>query len=203
MPARLGILGGTFDPPHIGHLLAAYTAREALGLDQVMLIPAWRQPLKRGVEMTSGSHRLAMTRLLAGHDAGLAVDPVEIEREGLSFTVDTMRAYRAARPDAELVLLMGADTAATLPQWREPEALASLVTVVVVTRGVVAPDDEATVGLPAGFRAQRLASRRVDISATEVRSRVRAGLPIRGFVPDDVITYISTHQLYRPTNDTE
>ena len=203
MPARVGILGGTFDPPHIGHLLAAYTAREALGLDQVMLIPAWRQPLKRGVDMTSGSHRLAMTRLLAGHDAGLAVDPVEIEREGLSFTVDTMRAYRAARPDAELFLLMGADTAATLPQWREPEALASLVTVVVVTRGGVAPDDEATVGLPAGFRAQRLASRRVDISATEVRSRVRAGLPIRGFVPDDVIAYISTHQLYRPTNDTE
>lgn len=203
MPARLGILGGTFDPPHAGHLLAAYTAREALGLDQVVLIPAWRQPLKRGVEMASGPHRLAMTRLLAGHDAGLAVDPVEIEREGLSFTVDTMRAYRATRPDAELFLLMGADTAATLPHWREPEALASLVTVVVVTRGVVAPDDEATDGLPAGFRAQRLASRRVDISATEVRARVRAGLPIRGFVPDDVIAYISTHQLYRPTNDTE
>lgn len=203
MTARVGILGGTFDPPHVGHLLAAYSAREALGLDQVVLIPARRQPLKQGVAMTAGHHRLAMTRLLAADDAGLAVDPVEIEREGLSFTVDTMRAYRAARPGAELFLLMGADTAVTLPHWREPEALAALVRVVVVTRGVVDPADEASVGLPAGFAVQRLATRRLDISATEVRARVRAGLPIRGFVPDPVGAYISAHQLYRSTRETE
>ena len=197
MTGRLGILGGTFDPPHVGHLLAAYAAQEALGLDQVVLIPAWRQPLKTGVPMTPGAHRLAMTRLLVGADPRLAVDAIEIEREGLSLTVDTMRAYRAARPDTGLFLLMGEDTAATLSQWREPSALAGLVRIVVLSRGTSARE----IGLPAGFVVERVASRRVDVSATDVRARVRAGLPIRGFVPDEVADYISAHQLYRTTTE--
>lgn len=192
---RLGILGGTFDPPHVGHLLAAYGALEALALDRLVLIPAARQPLKAEAAMTSPGHRLAMTRLLAAADPRLAVDAIEIEREGLSFTVETMRAYRSRHPEADLVLLMGEDAAATLPQWREPAALAALVRVVVLTRG-----DGAT-ALPPGFRSERLATRRVDVSATEIRARVRAGLPIRGFVTDAVADYIAAHQLYRTTTE--
>jgi nicotinate-nucleotide adenylyltransferase len=196
---RLGILGGTFDPPHVGHLLAAYAAREALGLDGIVFIPAWRQPLKRAAGMSDPEHRLAMTRLLVADDPGLSVDAIAIERGGLSYSGDTMRAYRAARPDTEFFFLLGEDAAATLPQWREPAALALLVRVVVLTRE--ATEGTAGIALPAGFRAERLASRRVDVSATEIRARVRAGVPVRGFVTDAVAAYIAAHQLYRSTDE--
>lgn len=200
MTPRLGILGGTFDPPHIGHLLAAYAALESIALDHVVLIPASRQPLKGGAGSAAPEHRLAMARLLVEGDVRLSVDAIEIERGGLSFMVDTMRAYRAARPDTELHLLLGEDAAATLPQWRETVALASLVRIVVLTREGLAAGPDAP--LPAGFQGQRLRSRRVDISATEVRERVRAGLPVRGFVTDAVAAYIDEHQLYRTTDET-
>lgn len=192
---RLGILGGTFDPPHNGHLLAAYGAVEALSLSALVLIPAWRQPLKADAEMTAPAHRLAMTRLLAEADPRLSVDAIEIERGGLSYSVDTVRTYRTSRPDAELFLLMGEDTARTLPQWREPAALAVLARVGVLAR------DGMPATLPAGFRAERVATRRVDISGTEIRARVAAGLPIRGFVPDAVAEYIEAHRLYRTMNE--
>ena len=194
MIRRLGILGGTFDPPHTGHLLLALDALDQFQLDRLLLIPAARQPLKVGQEITDPSDRLAMTRLLGIADARIAVDGREVERGGLSFTVDTVRALRGEYPDAELFLLMGEDTAATLPQWREPEALSLLVQLVVVGRGTeVRP-------LPAGFRGDRMTTRRVDISATEIRARVRAGSSIRGFVPDAVADYIAAHQLYRTTD---
>lgn len=196
MGERLGLLGGTFDPPHLGHLALAYDAIEQLPLDRVLLIPAARQPLKAGAEMSASAHRLAMTRLLAALDPHLAVDPVEVERAGLSFTVDTVRALRASHPGAELTLLMGEDTAATLPQWREPQALAALVRVAVAARS------GSSGTLPAGFDARWLAARRIDLSATELRARVRAGRPIRGLVPDAVADYITAHALYRTTDPT-
>lgn len=194
MSTRLGILGGTFDPPHVGHLLLALDALDALQLDRLLLIPAARQPLKSGQAITDAPHRLAMTRLIATADPRLAVDGSEVERGGLSFTVDTVRALRGTYPAAEFFLLMGEDTAATLPQWREPSALADLVQVVVAERGASERP------LPAGFRAQRLQARRVDISATEIRARVRDGRSIRGFVPDAVAEYIAAHELYRTTD---
>jgi nicotinate-nucleotide adenylyltransferase len=191
---RLGILGGTFDPPHTGHLLLALDAMDQLRLDRLLLVPAARQPLKVGQEMTAPADRLAMVRLLEAADSKIAVDGREVERGGLSYTVDTMRALRGEYPDAELFLLMGEDTAATLPQWREPAALADLVRLVVVGRGAE------TRPLPAGFRGERMATRRVDISATEIRARVREGRSIRGFVPDAVADYIVAHSLYRTTD---
>jgi nicotinate-nucleotide adenylyltransferase len=195
VPERLGILGGTFDPPHVGHLLAAGSAIEHLGLDRVVLIPARRQPLKAGLEITPGAHRLAMCHRLAECDRRISVDPVELDRGGLSFTVDTLREYRRTRPDAELFLLLGEDAAATFPQWREPEAIAALATIVVLTRdgGEAAP--------AAGPAMTRLATRRVEVSASEIRSRVRAGLPIRGLVPDGVAAYIDEQRLYGPTTE--
>lgn len=188
------MLGGTFDPPHTGHLLLALDALDHLELDELLLVPAARQPLKIGQEMTAPEDRLAMTRLLAAADSRLVVDGREVERGGLSFTVDTVRALRDEHPGAELFLLIGEDTAATLPLWREPEALAELVHVVVVGRG---PESRP---LPNGFRGQRMATRRVDISATEIRARVREGRSIRGFVPDAVAEYIAAHSLYRTTD---
>jgi len=193
---RIGLLGGTFDPPHLGHLHVAYTALERLGCDRVVFIPARRQPLKAAAETTAPAHRLLMTRLLAQGHPRLAVDPIELEREGLSYAVDTVRAYRAAHPAAELLFLMGEDSAATLHRWREPEALAGLARVVVCTRGDAAP------ALPAGTPpVERVAMRRIDLSATEIRARVGAGLPLKGFVTEDVATYIGVHGLYRTTTE--
>lgn len=196
MSERLGILGGTFDPPHIGHLALAFDALEQLPLDRVLLIPAARQPLKANAAMSAPAHRLAMTRLLAELDPRLVADPVEVDRAGLSFTIDTVRALRIAHPNAQFTLVMGEDTAATLPQWREPEALAQLVNVAIAVRG------EAAGAAPAGFDAQWLRARRIDLSATELRDRVRAGRSIRGFVPDEVASYIAAHGLYRTTDQT-
>lgn len=195
MAPRIGIFGGTFDPPHTGHLLLALDALDALALDALLLVPAARQPLKQGAAMTDPAHRLAMTERLATADHRLRVDGSEVARGGLSFTIDTVRALKAAQPDAELFLLMGADTAATLPQWREPEALALLVQVAVAGRG------PGPVAMPSGFRAVPLPTRRVDISATEIRTRVEAGRSIRGFVPDAVADYIAAHGLYRTTTE--
>lgn len=195
---RLGLLGGTFDPPHLGHLHLAYSAIAQLGLDRVVFIPARRQPLKAGAEITEPRHRIAMTRLLAGADPRLSVDPIETEREGLSFSVDTVRAYRAAHPAAALTFLMGEDTAATLPHWREPAALADLARLVVLTRGIAR---DGAGPLPQGVHVERVATRRIDISATEVRARVRAGLPLRGFVTDEIAAYIAANGLYRTTNE--
>ena len=197
MTERLGLLGGTFDPPHVGHLFMAYAALEDLGLDRVVLIPALRQPLKSAAHISAAGHRLAMARLTVGTDRRLAVDPIELEREGLSFSIETVRAYRESHPGAELVFLMGEDTAATLPQWREPAALAQLARLVVFTRGAGA--GESRLSAPDGPRVERLATRRIDVSATEIRARARAGLPLRGFVTDDVAAYIAAHGLYRTT----
>src|SRR5258708_2516670 len=134
---RIGIFGGTFDPPHIGHLLAASDAFEALSLDRVVFVPAAGQPLKSAI-VASPEDRLAMVKLLVEGDPRFTVDPIEIERGGLSFTVDTLRAFRdrwKSDGSLALVLLLGADAAATLPQWREPGEVARLAEVVVLRRG--------------------------------------------------------------------
>lgn len=186
---RIGIFGGTFDPPHLGHWLAAVDAAEGLALDEVVWVPAAQQPLKAGVSSADAVHRLAMARLMVQGDGRFRVDAVELERGGLSFTVDTLRTYREQYPDAALFLLLGSDAAASLPKWREPEVIRGLAEIVVLTRGgeAVAPPS----------RVRALPTRRVDVSATEIRERVAAGRSIRGFVPDAVAAYIATHGLYQ------
>ena len=114
---RIGIFGGTFDPPHLGHWLAAVDAAEALALDEVVWVPAAQQPLKAGVSSADAAHRLAMAQLMVQGDGRFRVDAVELERGGLSFTVDTLRAYRERFPEAALFLLLGSDAAASLPKW--------------------------------------------------------------------------------------
>jgi len=196
---RLGIFGGTFDPPDIGHLLAASDAVEALALDVLWFIPNASQPLK-GDGAGSPLQRLAMVRLLAGDDERFGVDPVEIERKGVSYTVDTLAEYANRFPDATRYLLVGADILGTFAQWREPRRIRELAEVVILERAVSggAPPtlgDADSSGVLQG--APRLMSRRVDVSSTEIRDRVQRGKSIRGFVPDAVAAYIAAARLYQ------
>jgi nicotinate-nucleotide adenylyltransferase len=191
---RLGILGGSFDPPHVGHLLAASDAFEALELDLLVFIPAAIQPLKVGRLTASPAQRLAMVHLLIAGDRRFGVDAIEAEREGVSFSVDTVSAYADRHPAAERFFLVGADVIDSFGSWREPERIAQLATIVVVRRGEEPPGDVTGVG-SATFR--QLRTRRVDVSSTEIRSRVRAGQSLHGFVPPAVAEYIEMAGLYR------
>jgi nicotinate-nucleotide adenylyltransferase len=197
---RVGVFGGTFDPPHVGHLLVATDAAEALGLDRIVLVPAGTQPLKAGAISAPAPDRLAMVRRLVGEDPRFDVDPIEIDRGGLSYMVDTLGALADRWPGAELFLLVGADVLTTFDRWRDPARVRQLATLVVLTRDVSGGDgadqsliDEALVGGP----PRRVRTRRVDVSSTEIRARIRAGLSIRGFVPERVADFIESAALYR------
>ena len=192
---RLGIFGGTFDPPHVGHLLAAEDAVERLSLDRLVFVPAATQPLKADRAVAPAEHRLAMVRLMADGDARFDVSAVEVDRSGLSFTVDTLTHFAMEYPKAERFLLLGADVLATFAYWREPRRVLELATPVVLTRS-----DEAPWALPEGVdetRIRRLPTRRIDVSSSEIRERVRSRKPLRGFVTDGVAAYIEHAGLYR------
>jgi nicotinate-nucleotide adenylyltransferase len=187
---RLGLLGGSFDPPHVGHLLVAHDAAERLALDRLIFIPAAVQPLKAGQASATPAQRLEMVRRLVAGEGRFGVDPTEIERGGLSFTVDTLAAYAERYPDAERFFLVGADVLGAFGRWREPERILRLATVAVMERAGDEPPTLSPGMLP-------VETRRVDVSSTEIRARVRAGRSIRGFVPDAVASFIATEGLYR------
>jgi nicotinate-nucleotide adenylyltransferase len=194
---RLGIFGGSFDPPHVGHLLVAQDAVTALSLDRLLIVPAAQQPLKQG-QQTPAIDRLAMVQRCFAGVPSLVVDPVEIDRGGLSYMVDTVESLQRREPSAVLHLLLGEDAFATLPRWREPERLRSMVRLVVLRRNSAgdsaasSPWQQAT----PDSSVLHLATRRVDVSSTEIRERVRAGRSIRGFVTDAVAEYIESTGLY-------
>jgi nicotinate-nucleotide adenylyltransferase len=183
---RLGIFGGTFDPPHLGHLLVAIDAYEALALDRLVFVPTGRQPLKADIATAPAAARLAMTHRLIGDDPRLAVSSIEIDRDGLSFTVDTLKAFADEAPQSERYFLLGADAWRSFPRWRAPDEIMRLATVVVLTRGEEPPKNAPRV----------VPVRRIDVSSTEIRSRVRSGLSLRGFVPEAVRAYIEGNGLY-------
>ena len=188
---RLGLFGGTFDPPHVGHLLAASDAYEALTLDRLIWVPAGQQPFKAGEVHATPEQRAEMLEAMVAGDARFAVDRLEIDRGGLSYTVETLDEYARRHPDARRFLLIGSDLVTQLPQWREAGRLATLAEIVVLERD--AGEEPAPRALP----STRLQTRRVDISSTEVRTRSRTGLPIHGFVTDAVSRYIAASGLYR------
>ena len=187
---RIGVFGGSFDPVHVGHLLVAEHAADALALDRVRLVLAGQQPFKIGRHEAPVEDRAAMLRLAAAGHPRLVVDLRETERTGPSYTVDTLRELHAEHPDDQLFLLVGADASRDLPQWREAEALPALATVVVLTR----PGAEALRSL---LIARTLQVPAVDISATQVRDAVRRGTPVAGLVPAPVAGYLASHGLYR------
>jgi nicotinate-nucleotide adenylyltransferase len=167
----------------------AVDAVEQLALDRLVFIPAAEQPLKLGAVQATPAQRLAMVRLLVAGDERFTVDSIEIERAGLSYSVDTLAEYARREPDADRFFIVGADVTRSFDQWREPQRVLSLATLVVLTR------DEGSVYLPEG--AVRLSSRRVDVSSTEIRARVAAQRSLRGFVTERVADYIATERLYR------
>ena len=188
---RLGLFGGTFDPPHIGHLLAASDAYETLSLDRLIWIPAGTQPFKAGDVHATPEQRAEMLEAMVAGDARFAVDRLEIERGGLSYTVETLDEYARRHPAARRFLLIGADLVGQLPEWREAERLAMLAEIVVLER------DAGEEPAPRALASTRLQTRRVDVSSTEIRTRSRQGLPIHGFVTDAVSRYIAAAGLYR------
>ncbi len=194
---RVGIFGGSFDPPHVGHLLVAQDAIAALSLDRLLIVPAGQQPLKQGAQ-SPAADRLAMVQQCFAGVAGMVVDPVEIERGGLSFMVDTVETFRGRWPTAELHLLIGEDVIETLPRWREPERLQTMARLVVLRRAPTAETEPVFLAQrdAADFPVLHLATRRVDVSSTEIRARVREGRSIRGFVTDGVAEYIASTGLY-------
>lgn len=188
--ARIGVLGGTFDPIHIGHLAAASEVFAALSLDLVLVVPATEQPFKRGAEVASGEDRLAMARMAVAADPRIEVSAVDIERGAPTYSIDTMSDLDAAHPGSTWYFVTGADALARLDEWRDSERLRELATFVGVTR----PGYEVPAGL-SGIPLVEVPA--LGVSSTDVRRRVSLGLPIRYLVPDVVADYIGEHHLYR------
>lgn len=190
---RLALFGGSFDPPHLGHLAFARVALEALAPDRLLWLPAGRPWQKADRPMADAAHRVAMLRLLVAGEPRFAIDERELHRAGPSYTVDTLREFRAEQPAAELLLLIGQDQYARLPTWHRAEAVLALATLVVVPRAgqaVVAPP-----GLPP-HRMQVLALPDIPVSSTAVRDAVADGEDIRPMVGMEVASYIAAHRLY-------
>ncbi len=195
---KVGILGGTFNPPHLGHLVCAQEAHRELGLDRVLMIPA-RIPPHKPVEHEPGAaHRLELCRLAVAGDDRFEVSALEVSREGPSYTVDTLQELTANDPQSELFMILGGDIAAGLPGWREPARVLELATVAIAKRRGTARSsvDAALESLPGGERARFFSMPRIGVSSTLVRRRVRSGQPIRYLVPDEVAGYIARHRLY-------
>jgi nicotinate-nucleotide adenylyltransferase len=192
------MLGGAFNPPHIGHLVLAQEAHARLGLDEVLLVPMSRAP-HREIEPEPGPEvRLRMVELAVQGDNRLSVSPIEVDRGGRSFTVDTLRALRDRGPADDLVLILGADAAAGLPGWRELEEVLRLATVAVAAREGVERDRvlEALEGGAGTERIEFFEMPRLDVSSSLVRRRVAGGLPVRYLVPVVVAEEIAERRLY-------
>jgi nicotinate-nucleotide adenylyltransferase len=190
---RIGVYGGTFDPPHNGHLLLAADARDALSLDRLIFIPAGAQPFKvENPPVASGQDRLEMVRLAVADDAHYMVDDTEINRKGLSYTVDTLEHLAGRHKGSDLFLLMGEDALAGFAKWRDPERIRALATLAVMTRSDSGGSEPSI-----GKDTMSVSTRRIDVSSTEIRERLHAGKSIKGFVPEGVERFIDARGLYR------
>jgi nicotinate-nucleotide adenylyltransferase len=190
------LFGGSFDPPHLGHLALARCARDALVLDEVRWIPAGAPWQKAARALAEAKHRSAMVALLVAGEPGFVLDERELRRQGPCYTIDTVRELLAERPGAQLFLIIGQDQYAGFHTWHEWRGLAGALTLAVAARG-----DEPLQPSPqlqaAGHVMQRLPMARVQISATDIRARLKAGRDIESLVGEDVARYIDRHHLYR------
>jgi nicotinate-nucleotide adenylyltransferase len=187
---RIGVLGGTFDPVHVGHIVAACEVRDAVPLDRVLLVVAGDPWQKRGRVVAPATERLALVELAIEGIEGVEASAVEVEREGASVTADTLEALQ--RPGRELFLILGADAVANMPTWRRLEETRELATVVVIER---AGDTEARPP-GEGWRFVRVAIPRLDVSSTDLRERLGSGRSIDGMVPPAVVRRIHARGLY-------
>ncbi|MCX7924500.1 MAG: nicotinate-nucleotide adenylyltransferase [Fimbriimonadales bacterium] len=194
---RLALFGGTFDPVHYGHLRLAEEACEAANLERVLFTPAFVSPFRTAERLSDSAHRLQMLRLAVQDNPRFEVSELEIQRGGVSYTIDTIRLLRTHYPDAEMFLIMGADALQGFTAWREPDAIAQECRLLVGVRPGY--DLQATLErLPAPIRqsVQPVLMTPLGISASDIRRRVRQGLSIRYLTPPHVIEYIQQHRLY-------
>ena len=191
---RVGVFGGTFDPPHLGHLAIAAWACDALALDRVLFVPAGQPPHKRGRKRTAARHRLAMIRLAVRGNPKFKVSTWELERRGPSFTIDTLE-HLAKTRGVQLHLVVGADSLDDFRTWKRPDAILALARLAVAGRpGSGARGDRWAAGTG---RVDWIGNPLVEVSSTLVRERTRAGYSCRYLVPDRVWNYIERHRLYR------
>lgn len=194
---RVGILGGTFDPPHVGHVALAHAAIQALQLDEVLLLPVHRNPLKNNKNQTPAKQRLEMLRLAVQNEPKLAISDIEIQRGGPSYAVETLQEFSYLRGD-EYWFLLGSDALREISQWKAPEKLVRLCRLGVVLR---AGQDKASLiaTLPEFVRevVDWIEMPRIDISSSQIRERAFGGRPISQWVHPDVLRYIEQNKLYR------
>lgn len=190
---EIGLFGGTFDPPHLAHLIIAETVCDQFGLDQILWMPSGQPPHKTGGELTPAASRLAMTRLAIRDNEAFAVSTLEMERDGPSYTVDTLRVLQDRHPNASFALIIGGDSLADFHTWHRPEEIASRAPLIVYDRPQATPPESERLVQEARFaEAPRLA-----ISSTGIRNRCRDGRSIRYLVSEPVRRYIQEENLYR------
>jgi nicotinate-nucleotide adenylyltransferase len=188
---NIGLYGGSFDPIHLGHLLVAQAAKEELSLDRIFFIPAAHSPFKPQSHASPATDRLRLLRLALCGYTWAEIDDQEIRRGGVSYSIDTVRDYLTRFPKSTLHYLIGADNVATLPKWRDANELAKLTQFIVIPR-----PGEQPMELPAPFRGQTLRGFPLAVSSSEIRERVRTGLPIRNLVPAVVEESIKSTGMY-------
>ena len=197
---RLGILGGSFDPVHLGHLVLADVCRERLKLDEVWFMPAGHPPHKTEIELAPAKARQEMLEFALAGIPEFQVNDLEVKKETTSFTVETLEQLHADDPERELFLLIGADSLYDLPNWKDPGRILELAKVVAVNRGKQATSDlselEEKLGPAAIEQIQSVTMPGIELSATDIRHRVRAGHSIRFLVPKAVEVYIRENELY-------
>lgn len=196
---HIGILGGTFNPPHMGHLVMAQEALDQLDLDRVVFMPVAEPPHKEAREDPGAVARVDLCRLAVAGDDRLAVSTLEVDRGGASYTVDTLRVLHDLEPEHDLIFIVGGDMAQSLPAWREPEAVLALARLAVAEREGVRREDIARrlEPLHPGDRLVFFDMPRIDVSSSAIRRRVADGRPIRYLVPDAVAADIAERGLYR------
>jgi nicotinate-nucleotide adenylyltransferase len=197
--AAIGVLGSAFNPPHLGHLALAQEALFQLDLEEVVLVPTGEAPHKRIADDPGKEARMEMTRLAAADDSRFSVSALEVEREGPSYTYETLESLAEERADKELVFVMGADAAVGLESWREPERVVGLASLAVARRAGVSDAELAAVMRSLGCegRATMLGMPQFGVSSSAVRERAKQGRPLRYLVPDAVASFIEEREVYR------
>ncbi len=190
-PKKAALFGGTFDPVHLGHLQIAEWVQNLLQLDKVVFVPNYIHPLRKRANITSSDFRLQMLKAALRDFPSFEYDPVEIERGGISYTIDTLRYFHNLYHKSELFFLIGADNLADFPKWKDPQGILELAKIVVYNRGAVA--------IPASLPSERIIltdSPHINISSTEIRKRLAAGLSCDNMLPEAVLHFIKENQVY-------
>ena len=190
---RIGIFGGSFDPPHIGHLIIAELARRALDLDIVYLVPAYRPPHKAGKHASTASDRLKMTKLSVRGNPGLHVSDIEIRRKGLSYTIDTIRTFHRKFPASELFLIIGSDSLHQFHSWKDPQAILALAKLAVYRR----PRRAARTWKRSRLNLLFIKGPMMELASSDIRRRISAGKTIHYMVRENVRAFITRNRLYQ------